>query len=74
MNSGIYYEFLISQITEDHVQAELGELAAGTKSGRESAEEITLFKTVGNAIQDVAVGSLVLEQAERRGLGTVMDL
>ena len=61
-------------ITEDHVQAELGELAAGTKSGRESAEEITLFKTVGNAIQDVAVGSLVLEQAERRGLGSVVDL
>ena len=61
-------------IASDHVQAELGELASGMKSGRENTEEITLFKSVGNAIQDVAVGSLVLQEAERQGLGTEMDL
>jgi ornithine cyclodeaminase/alanine dehydrogenase len=40
-------------ITEAHVHAELGEVVAGLRPGREAEDEITLFKSVGLAIQDV---------------------
>ena len=59
-------------ITEDHVLAEIGEIAAGTAprpTGRP-----TLFKTVGTAVQDVAVGAAALARAEERGLGAVVEL
>jgi alanine dehydrogenase len=61
-------------ITEDDIYAELGEIAAGIKLGRESAEEITLFKSVGNAVQDVSVARAVLTQAEALGLGIEVEL
>jgi len=61
-------------ITEDDVYAELGEIAAGIKPGRESAEEITLFKSVGNAVQDVSVARAVLTRAEKLGLGIEVEL
>jgi alanine dehydrogenase len=57
-------------MTEDHIYAELGEIAAGNKPGRTSPEEITLFKSVGVAVQDVAAASTVLAAAQRLGLGT----
>jgi alanine dehydrogenase len=60
-------------ISANHIYAELGELVAGQKAGRTSATEITLFKSVGNAVQDLAVGMLALERAERDGLGQVVD-
>jgi alanine dehydrogenase len=61
-------------ITEDDIYAELGEIAAGIKPGRDSAEEITLFKSVGNAVQDVSVARAVLMQAETLGLGIEVEL
>ena len=60
-------------ISTAHIYAELGELVAGRKPGRVSPDEITLFKSVGNAVQDLAVSQLALEQAERQGLGQVME-
>ena len=57
-------------MTKDHIYAELGEIAAGTKPGRTSPEEVTLFKSVGVAVQDVASASAVLAEAQRLGLGT----
>ncbi|MBL7063430.1 MAG: hypothetical protein ISS49_04380 [Anaerolineae bacterium] len=61
-------------ITEAHIYAELGEIAAGRKPGRASPEEVTLFKSVGVAVQDVAAASAVLEAAQRLGLGTEVAL
>jgi alanine dehydrogenase len=61
-------------ITEDDIYAELGEIAAGIKPGRDSAEEITLFKSVGNAVQDVSVARAVLTRAETLGLGIEVEL
>ncbi len=61
-------------MTEDHIYAELGEIAAGRKPGRTSSEEITLFKSVGVAVQDVAAAGAVLDAARRLGLGTEMAL
>jgi len=61
-------------ISESDIYAELGEIAAGTKRGRESEEEITFFKSVGNAVQDVSVARKVLEEADRLGLGLEVEL
>jgi alanine dehydrogenase len=61
-------------ISESDIYAELGEIAAGTKRGRESDEEITFFKSVGNAVQDVSVARKVLEEAGRLGLGFEVEL
>ena len=61
-------------IAPDHIHAELGEIVAGTKAGRESSEEITLFKSVGVAVQDVATATAVLEAARDSGLGTDVSL
>lgn len=53
---------------------ELGSALAGLDPGRTSAAEITYFKSVGNAAQDVAVGLRVLREAERLGLGSSFDM
>jgi ornithine cyclodeaminase len=58
----------------DPVDAELGELVAGSRPGRTSAEQITLYKSLGVATEDDAAAALVLEAAEREGLGSVVDL
>lgn len=47
-------------VGEGHIRAEIGEVLAGLKPGRRSDDEITLFKSVGNAVEDLAVAALVL--------------
>ena len=61
-------------ITEDHVKAEIGELVLGTHKGRTSAEEITLYKSVGVATQDAVAAQLILTAALERGLGLEVSL
>ena len=58
-------------ITEDHIHAEIGELNNGTKIGRTSTEQITLFKSCGVAVQDAVSASIVLKNAENKNLGTI---
>lgn len=56
-------------ITADHIVAELGEVVAGKQPGRRSPEEITLFKSLGLAIEDVVAAGFVVRHAiqTRRG-------
>jgi alanine dehydrogenase len=61
-------------ITPEHVHAELGELVSGAKPGRTSAEQITLYKSVGVAVQDAAAAALVLAKARERGAGRELAL
>jgi ornithine cyclodeaminase len=56
-------------ILEQHAHIEIGEVAAGLAPGRETPDQITFFKSVGNAVQDAAVAARVLQLAEERGLG-----
>jgi ornithine cyclodeaminase/alanine dehydrogenase-like protein (mu-crystallin family) len=56
------------------VHAELGELVAGTKPGRASPEQITLYKSVGVAVQDAAAAALVLRTARERSVGREIEL
>jgi len=60
-------------LDHDAIYAEIGEIAAGLKPGRTSAEEITFFKSVGNAIQDLTVAARVLAAAEAQNLGTIVN-
>jgi len=61
-------------MTREHVHAELGELVSGARPGRGSAAQITLYKSVGVAVQDAAAAAMVLEAARRDGVGRVIDL
>lgn len=61
-------------ITPDHVHAELGELVLGTRPGRSSASEITLYKSVGVAVQDAAAAALVLAEADKRDAGVDVSI
>jgi alanine dehydrogenase len=54
--------------------AELGEIVAGTRPGRTSPEEITLYKSVGVAVQDLAAAALVLAAAREQGVGQEIEL
>lgn len=56
----------------DHIQAELGEVMLGTKFGRTSDTEITLFKSLGLGAEDLAAADRVLTKAEAGGRGTVV--
>ena len=61
-------------ISEKHIHGEIGEVASGKILGRESEGEITFFKSVGLAVQDVAVADLVLHRAKKQGLGLNVDM
>ncbi|MGD0782724.1 MAG: ornithine cyclodeaminase family protein [Candidatus Aminicenantales bacterium] len=61
-------------ITEADVHAEIGEIVAGRKTGRESAEETIIYDATGTAIQDTAAAILVCEKAEALDIGLMIDL
>ena len=61
-------------VGEDHVHAEIGELVSGTRPGRTSPDQITLYKSVGVAAQDAAAAALALETARARGLGAEIEI
>jgi ornithine cyclodeaminase len=54
----------------DHIAAELGEVFAGMHPGRTSKDEITLFKSLGIAMEDLAAGEYVLRKAREQGVGS----
>jgi ornithine cyclodeaminase len=61
-------------IDAEHIRAEIGELLLGTATGRASAEEITVFKSLGLAVEDLAAAEHVLARAEAEDAGTVVSL
>lgn len=60
--------------TLESIHAELGEVVNGERTGRESPREITLFKSVGNAAQDVAVAGRILDAAIGQDVGTLLEI
>lgn len=62
------------ELDTDPGPAELGEVVNGSRAGRASEEEITFFKSVGLAVQDVALGRRVLAAAGDTNVGTVVGL
>lgn len=59
----------VGKIDQRHIAAELGEIVLGKKPGRTDRDQVTFFKSVGNAVQDAACASLVLKNAVSSGLG-----
>jgi ornithine cyclodeaminase/alanine dehydrogenase-like protein (mu-crystallin family) len=56
----------------EHIAAELGEIVAGSAAGRESGDEITVFKSLGLAIEDLVAAGLAYRQARESGRGKMM--
>ena len=60
------------ELRAEHVYGELGEVVAGLKPGRESADERIVFWHKGYAISDIVIGHLAYEKAKARGIGTTL--
>jgi alanine dehydrogenase len=57
-----------------HVVAELGEVVSGSVPGRTSLSEVTIFKSLGLAVEDLAAAHLALQRARQQGRGVEIDL
>jgi ornithine cyclodeaminase len=70
-------DFLIARsdgaVGDDHLVGEIGEVFAGQVAGREDDQQITLFKSLGLAVEDLAAASYVLHAAEAGAIGAVVD-
>lgn len=61
-------------IGPDHIAGEIGEVAAGRRPGRRSEDDITVFKSLGIAAEDVAFARFLLDRAEAAGAGQIAEL
>ena len=61
-------------ISKEHVRGEIGEVLLGHKRGRENERDITIYRSVGFAAQDVAAAGLVYNKARNQGLGLTVRL
>jgi len=61
-------------IGPDHIRAELGEVLVGSHPGRTADDELTVFKSLGLAVEDLAAADLCVGRARERGVGTEIDL
>jgi ornithine cyclodeaminase/alanine dehydrogenase-like protein (mu-crystallin family) len=61
-------------IGPEHIRAELGELLTGEAEGRRSADELTVFKSLGLAVEDLAAVEHVYRRARETGAGVEVDL
>ena len=59
---------------ENHVRGELGEVLAGTAPGRRSPEELTVFRSLGLAVEDLAAAECAVSRARQLGIGTEVEL
>jgi ornithine cyclodeaminase/alanine dehydrogenase-like protein (mu-crystallin family) len=59
---------------ESHIRGEIGELVLGRVAGRASADDITVFKSLGMAVEDVVAADLVFRRASETGSGTELTL
>jgi len=62
-----------ADLRPDHIVAELGQVLTGSVPGRKSSTELTVFESLGLAVEDLAAAAFVCAQAERTGLGTRVD-
>ena len=71
-------DFLLAKkegaVGDEHIVGEIGEVAIGRVAGRRSPDEITLFKSVGLAVEDVAAARLVVERARAGGEWLALEL
>src|SRR4029077_5488357 len=71
--SGDYLMALREGAIKPEIRAEIGEILIGAAKGRTSREEITLFKSLGIAIEDLATAQFLFDKAKAAGAGTWVD-
>ncbi|NNF29417.1 MAG: hypothetical protein HKN73_19475, partial [Gemmatimonadetes bacterium] len=62
------------QVPADVIDCELGDIVNGKAPEGRAGRELTFFKSVGTAVQDVAIGGAVLDAAEKAGVGTLVEM
>jgi ornithine cyclodeaminase len=75
LNESGDYLFAVQEagIGPDHIRAELGELVEGAHPGRGHDDELTVFKSLGIAVEDLAAAELCVARARERGIGTEVE-
>jgi ornithine cyclodeaminase/alanine dehydrogenase-like protein (mu-crystallin family) len=68
------FPFREGAITPDAIRGELGEVLIGSVEGRRSEDELTVFKSLGLAVEDLAAAEYVLQRAEAENAGSVVSL
>ena len=72
--AGDYQDALAAGVIgPDHIRAEIGEIAIGAKPGRESHDELTVFRSMGLAVEDLAAAEYVVRRAQEAGAGTTVE-
>jgi ornithine cyclodeaminase len=66
-------DLLLAGFGEERIAAELGEVLAGTHAGRTDPEELTVFKSLGLGVEDLAAAELVVRKAKEQGVGTEVE-
>ena len=66
-------DLLLAGLGEEHIRAELGEVLIGAHPGRASSDELTVFKSLGLAVEDLAAAELIVRKARERGIGTEVE-
>lgn len=66
-------DLILAGLGEDAIAAELGEVLVGAHPGRTSDEELTVFKSLGLAVEDLAAAELVVRRAREQGAGTEVE-
>ncbi len=69
IEAGDFVEALNQGVTDWRLMHDLAEVVAGRQTGRATPEDVTLFKSVGLAVEDVALAATILERAKAQGLG-----
>ena len=66
-------DLLLAGLGEEHISAELGEVLIGSHPGRTDADELTVFKSLGLAVEDLAAAELIVRKAREQGAGTEVE-
>ena len=66
--------FSAGLLSQEDIDATLGEIVCGLKPGRRNAQEMTVFDSTGLAIQDVGLGFRIYQKALKQGIGSFANL
>ncbi|HEY8103883.1 MAG TPA: ornithine cyclodeaminase family protein [Gaiellaceae bacterium] len=66
-------DLLLAGLGEEHIAAELGEVLTGAHPGRSGPDELTVFKSLGLGVEDLAAAELVVGKARDEGIGTEVE-
>ena len=70
----LHHALTAGVLTRETVHAEIGQVIAGLKPGRQTREEIIIYDATGTALQDTAAAALCYEKAVSLGIGQTIDL